>query len=876
MYPSQWAGDTIERLSHQHPVVWVEDPYCLVAPEGIESLRNRLVLLSRPVIAARSGFDLRRELLAHEPRTARLVVIDQSYKLHDPHKLPKDAKPCDLVPLPAPDWKPFLEDRALFRPTVLGFLTAVTDDPRWPVEVNIYPYEELARDDPDGFVRAYDSFRRAGKPLTSEDLSLIGASAVFKVDLVDLSDPFRALEVAFHSDEKWQRLTQFFNAVEIDQIRSRLRVQPPPVGDLFGPDGQTARLALAALLVLRQHADEPGFHLAVLSQPLARYADCAVAAAPEAPGWFLETEVPLFEQLLTPKFATYLHAALELDSQENARNFWARERCSDKLRSLVLAHGDVRLADRGPRSAEDFALSRLVPDFRKARQDLHEVVQAAKGHIERFRLTTLKLQTARMALDTFDTAGTHRIDALSGRLDRLIRDIEGPARREWASTPGFEQRWTEERRECRNLMAQAACFQEDVDYLFGRLLEARYAEIVPQEVPTTRLFYERFMLPRRKGAAGETRPAVVLMIDSMRFDLWRNLVRPALERDYQVQEVIGLSELPSETKFSRVSFFAGRAPGELPRSVAESALFAELISRLHGSQVSFAEVPERRTGLRFAVRSSDGSTLAAVFDFADALAHHVDWDPYTVHEALRPLVREIRALLASQGPEVPVFITADHGHYLHAGGAPVYLENAPDVGYRSAYVTQRVEGRDGQHVFQIPAAALGHGLPGLFVFPKPRFYLRSRDAGHGAGRPGAGYRHGGLSLSEMAIPLAYLVNRRAPTKILIAARFRGKVTAGESAEIEVSATADSGIQSPVRLSADTADVEPVMAHGISSTETIHKLRFTPLSPGRRRIRISAQLGDQEVDAKEIEVEVGSAPVPEDEAKVKLRKLFGED
>jgi len=228
MYPSQWAGDTIERLAHQHPVVWVEDPYCLVAPEGIESPRNRLALLSRPVIAVRNGFDLRRELLAHEPRTARLVVIDQSYKPHNPHKLPKDAKPCDLASLPAPDWKPFLEEGALFRPTVLGFLTAVTDDPRWPVEVNIYPYEELARDDPDGFVRAYDSFRRAGKPLTSEDLPLIGASAVFKVDLVDLSEPFRALEIAFHSNEKWQRLTQFFNSAEIEQIRSRLRVQPLP------------------------------------------------------------------------------------------------------------------------------------------------------------------------------------------------------------------------------------------------------------------------------------------------------------------------------------------------------------------------------------------------------------------------------------------------------------------------------------------------------------------------------------------------------------------------------------------------------------------------------------------------------------------------
>ena len=48
-----------------------------------------------------------------------------------------------------------------------------------------------------------------------------------------------------------------------------------------------------------------------------------------------------------------------------------------------------------------------------------------------------------------------------------------------------------------------------------------------------------------------------------------------------------------------------------------------------------------------------------------------------------------------------------------------------DVGYRSAYVQSRVEGQNGQHVFQIPAVTLGHNLPGWIAsFPEPWFLPR--------------------------------------------------------------------------------------------------------------------------------------------------------
>jgi hypothetical protein len=864
MHPTEWAGNKIEILARNHPLVWVEDPYALIETPEVGRLRSALNFISHSVLCIQNAFELRKELLCREPGKARLVVIDQSYTLRDPHLLPKDAKPSDLVPIPAPDWKPLVEEGALFRPTIHAFLADITDDPHWPVEVNIYPYEALARSDPDGFVRAYDSFRETGRNLTTDDLLMVGASAAFGLDLVDLSDPFLALKVAFHSEDQWRRLTELFNPGEIDEIRRRLAALPRPICDLFGSLSDTARLALTSLLVFRQHSEDPGIHLAALSTVLAPYADCAVASASEAPAWFIEDEVPRFETLVTPGFSRYLAATFKFNETGSARAFTARERYSPKLRSMALAFTDTPVGPKVVPAADEFSLGRMVPEFRAAKETVRDIVKAAKPGIERLRLTALKQQTARSVLDIFDQAGVSQIDGLSGRLERLIRDVEGPGRIEWPTTPGFEAKWAEEVRDCRNLMATAA------------KLEARYAEIVPQEMPTARSFYQGFMSPRRQTIEGGIRKAVVLVIDSMRFDLWRQLIRPALERDYLVNENVAFAELPSETRVSRVSFFAGQAPGAVRPNTRESDLFAELLARCHGGSPVFDDLQDRRPGLRFAVRSRDRLTMAGVFDFADALSHHIDWDPFVVQETLRPLVHEIRGLLAAEGPDTLVFITADHGHHLHEGGAPVYIEGTTDVGYRSAYVGSRIDGVNGQHVFQIPAATLGHSLPGLFVFPKPRYYLRSRDALQGAGRPSAGYRHGGLSLFEVAVPLVCLTHRAAPARVSLSVTFRGRAVAGQTAKIDVALASDGVIQSLVRLAPDTEDVGSMIVSGVTSVPAAYQLPFTPASPGRRLIRISAHLADQKVAEGVIEVDVAAPPAPEDAAKSKLRKLFGDD
>jgi hypothetical protein len=45
---------------------------------------------------------------------------------------------------------------------------------------------------------------------------------VMKIDQIDLSNPIQALELAFHSDDKWYQLTKFFKCAEVDLIPQSL------------------------------------------------------------------------------------------------------------------------------------------------------------------------------------------------------------------------------------------------------------------------------------------------------------------------------------------------------------------------------------------------------------------------------------------------------------------------------------------------------------------------------------------------------------------------------------------------------------------------------------------------------------------------------
>src|SRR5262245_44860927 len=108
MRPSEWVKGRIAAMARHHAMVWVEDPYRLLEDGDVARLGEALTPTNHRLVSVENALRLREALdgLGSGPRTTRAVILDRSYTLRDPHLLPKDAKPSDLRPLPAPEWKP--------------------------------------------------------------------------------------------------------------------------------------------------------------------------------------------------------------------------------------------------------------------------------------------------------------------------------------------------------------------------------------------------------------------------------------------------------------------------------------------------------------------------------------------------------------------------------------------------------------------------------------------------------------------------------------------------------------------------------------------------------------------------------------------------
>lgn len=880
MLPSEWVRNRVARAARHHHIIWVEDPYRLLEGTDVEVLKEELGRNNQSLALVSNAFRLR-EFLDRMPMgsASRFVVIDQSYTPRDPHLLPQDTKPSDLIPLPAPDRKPFIAHDAQLRVNVRDFLIDITGFDDWPGEVNIYPYEKLARKHTKDFVAAYESFRAAGRMLTSEDLILVGASAVLQINLFQLDDPLACLELAFHSDDRWQELKTVFNSQEMEIVNRHLRALTKPIGDFFSADAEIARAALTGMIILKQHKpDSPAVLLTYASPLFSRYRDYEIPEVGIPQRWFVEEEVPRFEKLCGDDFLKHIREVFGLGSKEKAQEFGRREKFSGKLRSIVAFEIEGPAVTTGD-SRDPFRLEHLVPEFIQIKNELHRIVQQNRSQIETLRLKPGKKLEWDTFKKLFSEAGFFRIDRMIGRLQILIGYVEGAAKPQQISIPGFEDRWCSEVKDCRDLITTATRLRDDLDYNFGRMLEERYSEIVPSQVLPSDRFYEGFIAERRRRPDGTVRKAVILVIDSMRLDIWREIVRPALEKEYIVDEQLGFALLPSETYYSRRSFFAGKTPGSYSEA-KESDLLASLLERVHGRPVQFEEMQNCPSGMRFGVRSRDpeSSTIAGVFDFPDVLSHEVDWDPHTLHETQKPLVNNIRALLRQAGQDALVFITADHGHILQEKGIPVRISADEDgVGYRSAHVSTRIEGEAAGKVFQIEAQALRHNVGGWFVFPRPTFALRSTEEEGKRFKPSANYRHGGISMVEVVVPLACLTHRKVVPKVNMVPSLRQKPVVGEQAVIEISISADSMLNSPVLVTSDQEGIESCTVESVSMTPKSVPVKYVPDSPGKRDLNFSALLFGDRVGAAKLAVDVAPAMLTEtDMAKVKLTKLFGDD
>jgi len=288
---------------------------------------------------------------------------------------------------------------------------------------------------------------------------------------------------------------------------------------------------------------------------------------------------------------------------------------------------------------------------------------------------------------------------------------------------------------------------------------------------------------------------MLVVVDCLRLDQWL-MIRPLIERTFDVEVDHYFSILPTATPYSRNAIFSGMLPRELnarhPEVLSgrdeqslnahESELLTEQLRELTGRDVPvhYEKVFSASDGeamLRHLPGhlARDGVT-ALVFNFVDQLTHG-----RTENEALYEVARDTAALRSltrtwfersalhqalkeAEKRRVPVLLTTDHGSLHCHTPATIFARRDATPSLRFKFGDElRVEDPNAAIVVDDLAAwGLPDRGPGarmalatgdhFFVYPTKLREYQARYRG--------AFLHGGLSPEEVVLPIALLTPRR--------------------------------------------------------------------------------------------------------------------
>ncbi len=300
----------------------------------------------------------------------------------------------------------------------------------------------------------------------------------------------------------------------------------------------------------------------------------------------------------------------------------------------------------------------------------------------------------------------------------------------------------------------------------------------------------RFFLPLLAREA----PAALVVVDCMRLDQWRAL-QTIVDEDFEIEQDLYLSILPTATPYARNAIFSGLFPDELaaarpgwPERYEQAGLNSfehelfetQIRSLTHGAVPCHYEkvhAPSDGEAMlkRLPTLLDDRRAIAIVFNFVDLLTHgrgesQLLFEMARDAEALRRLtiawyegssLRGALRLLRARG--VRVLLTTDHGSVHCHRPTTVFAKRDATLSLRYKYGDDlRAETRadvfaveDGSKV-RLPVGGLKTNYlfareDFFFVYPtKLREYQsRYRDS----------FLHGGISPDEMILPVALLKPR---------------------------------------------------------------------------------------------------------------------
>ena len=332
--------------------------------------------------------------------------------------------------------------------------------------------------------------------------------------------------------------------------------------------------------------------------------------------------------------------------------------------------------------------------------------------------------------------------------------------------------------------------KEEANAAFAKFVKANYADWVadadaPARPTLSPDVLRRAVFPRL--AAG--RRVVLLVLDNFRYDQWRVLA-PELAADFDAEEQVYFSILPTATQYARNALFAGMMPLDIARThpdlwvdeeaeegknLHEAELLERQLARLHRRptfayhKLNDSAAVDKWLASYDEMRSRDLSV--AVINFIDILSHartesrmvrelasnEAAYRSITLswfrHTGLRELFRRLAA------DDADVVLTTDHGSI--RVDRPVKVVGDRNVNTNLRYKLGRNLSYPAKEVFEVRNPAdLRLPAPNLsttYIFATgARFFAYPNNYNYYVQHFRDTFQHGGVSMEEMIVPLITL------------------------------------------------------------------------------------------------------------------------
>ncbi|HPT14782.1 MAG TPA: bifunctional response regulator/alkaline phosphatase family protein [Bacteroidales bacterium] len=332
--------------------------------------------------------------------------------------------------------------------------------------------------------------------------------------------------------------------------------------------------------------------------------------------------------------------------------------------------------------------------------------------------------------------------------------------------------------------------KEEANQVFSKFVENNYIDWVNGKTETKPVQSHTLLRDKVFPLLGNDQNLFLILIDNMRYDQWK-ILQPIFEQFYRVErDEVYYAILPTTTQYARNSLFSGLLPSEIEKKYPkywvnedeegtknqfEGELLGENLKRqAKNVSYSYTKVLNLASGRKLAENISNllsNKFNVIVYNFVDMLSH-----ARTEMEVIRELADDesaYRSLTLSWFEHSPLFdiirtlaekkanliITTDHGSVRVSN--PVKIIGDRNTNTNLRYKNGRSLNYDRKEVFEVknPADIFlpKTSMSSSYVFcRRDDFFAYPNNYNYYVNYYRNTFQHGGISMEEMIVPVAYL------------------------------------------------------------------------------------------------------------------------